>query len=156
MYESVKWTSIGSGNYLPPVRCQAITWTNDALLSMWPLAGNKFKWNEIRIGISLFLFQNTHLKCSSATVEANFSRENWVEQRAVGNSGNKIYLRLVIISMGMEVSVWRAIRMLMWQFDGVRYYSGRCMGIAHTILSHTPDTILAHGRNCTNIKIPWL
>ena len=32
-YASVDWVIIGSGNGLSPVRCQAITWTNDELLS---------------------------------------------------------------------------------------------------------------------------
>ena len=40
MYVSVNCIIIGSGNGLAPVRYQAITWTNDDLLSIGPLGTN--------------------------------------------------------------------------------------------------------------------
>ena len=55
--------SIGSDNGLSPVRQQAITWTNAALLSIGPL-GTKF--GEISIKIQNFSFTKMHLKISSA------------------------------------------------------------------------------------------
>ena len=47
----MNWISIGSVNSLSPVRSQAITWTNAALLSIEPL-GTKF--NEIQMEIQNF------------------------------------------------------------------------------------------------------
>ena len=46
MYGSVNCDSIASGNGLSPVRRQAITWANAALLSIGPLGIN---FREIRI-----------------------------------------------------------------------------------------------------------
>ena len=50
---SVNWVSIGPGNGLSPVRCQAITWTNAGLLSIGPLGTN---FSETRIKIQKFSF----------------------------------------------------------------------------------------------------
>ena len=47
IYLSVNWIIIGSGNGLSPVRHQAITWTNDGLLSI----GLHFQWNLNRNSI---------------------------------------------------------------------------------------------------------
>ena len=51
IYASVNWINIGSGNGLPPVWRQAITWANAALLSNAPLETN---FSEIRIKIHYF------------------------------------------------------------------------------------------------------
>ena len=59
IYASANWVSIGSGNGLSPVRCQAITWTNADLLSIG-LLGTTF--SEIRIGILSFSFKKMQLK----------------------------------------------------------------------------------------------
>ena len=67
MYASVNWVIIGSGNGLSPVRRQAITWTNDALLS-FGLMGTDF--SEIGIGILSFSFKKMHLEMSSAKMVA--------------------------------------------------------------------------------------
>ena len=58
-----KWISIDSGNGLSPAQCQAITWTNAALLSIWPLGTN---FSVIRIKIQTFSFIKMYLKVSSA------------------------------------------------------------------------------------------
>ena len=42
-YMSVNWASIGSGNGLSPVGCQAITWANTESLSIG--LGNTLQWN---------------------------------------------------------------------------------------------------------------
>ena len=47
-YMSVNWVSIGSGNGLSPVQCQAITWTNAGLLLIGLLGTN---FSEIQIKI---------------------------------------------------------------------------------------------------------
>ena len=51
--------STGSGNGLSPVRRQAITWANDVLLSIRPLATN---FCEILIEIQNSSFRKMHLK----------------------------------------------------------------------------------------------
>ena len=53
IYASVNGRSIGSGNGLLLVRCQAITWTDTDLLSIWP-SGKKL--HEIWIKIPNFWF----------------------------------------------------------------------------------------------------
>ena len=60
IYASVNWVSIGSGNGLSPVRCQAITWTNAYLLSSGPLGTN---FNEILITILTFSLKKCMWKC---------------------------------------------------------------------------------------------
>ena len=62
-YASVNWFSIGADNGLPPIRRQAIIWTNSWLFSIGPL-GTRF--NEILIKIQNFSFTKMHLKISSA------------------------------------------------------------------------------------------
>ena len=62
-YVSTIWVSIVSGNGLPPLQCQAITWTNTDLLWMRPLGTN---FSEIWIEIQKFSFTKMHLKMSSA------------------------------------------------------------------------------------------
>ena len=59
----VKLTIIGSDNGLSPGRRQAIIWTNDGLLLIWPLGTN---FSEMLIGIQTFSFKKMHLKMSSA------------------------------------------------------------------------------------------
>ena len=67
IYASVNWVIIGSGNGLSPVRRQAITWTNAALLSIRLLGIN---FTEIWIGILSFSLKKMHLKMSSAKTAA--------------------------------------------------------------------------------------
>ena len=62
-----------SDNGLSPGRCQAIIWTNDGTLLIWPLGTN---FNEILFQIRDFSFKKMHLKLSSA---ANFSRPQCVK-----------------------------------------------------------------------------
>ena len=54
--------SIGSGNGLPPVQCQAITWTNTDSWSIGPLGTN---FSEIWIKIQDFSFMKMHFKMLS-------------------------------------------------------------------------------------------
>ena len=56
----MNWVSIGSGNGLSLVRRQAITWTNDGLLSIGLLETNV---SEIWIGILSFSFNKFIWKC---------------------------------------------------------------------------------------------
>ena len=63
VYAFVNWVSIGSGNGLSSVRCQAITWTNADLLSVGPLGTN---FSEILIEIQAFSSKKRHMKMSSA------------------------------------------------------------------------------------------
>ena len=62
MYASVNWVSIGLGNGLSPVQCQAIMWTNAGLLSVRPLGTNL---SEIQMERLSFSFTKMHLKISS-------------------------------------------------------------------------------------------
>ena len=57
-----KLTIIGSNNGLSPGRRQAIIWTNDGILLIWPLGTN---FSEMFIGIHIFSFKKMHLKMSS-------------------------------------------------------------------------------------------
>ena len=72
----MNWISIGSVNSLSPVRSQAITWTNTALLSIRPLGTN---FNEIQMEIQNFTSMKMHLKMLSAKVEAILSRKRRVK-----------------------------------------------------------------------------
>ena len=56
IYVSVNWVSIGAGNGLSPIRCQAISWTNARLLSIGPLACLGTNFGEILIKIQNFSF----------------------------------------------------------------------------------------------------
>ena len=58
----VKLTIIGSDNGLSPGRRQAIIWTNDGILLIWPLGTN---FIEILIEIHSFPFKKMHLKMSA-------------------------------------------------------------------------------------------
>ena len=58
-----KLTLIGSDNGLAPGRRQAIIWTNDGILLIWPLGTN---FSEILIAIETFSFNKVHSKISSA------------------------------------------------------------------------------------------
>ena len=71
-----KLTIIGSGNGLSPLRQQAITWPNVALLSVGLL---ETTFNEIWIRILSFSFKKMHLKMLSAKMAAYLSREIWVK-----------------------------------------------------------------------------
>ena len=57
-----KLTIIASDNGLSPGRHQAIIWTNDEILLIWPLGA---KFCEILIEIHSFSFKKMHLKMSS-------------------------------------------------------------------------------------------
>ena len=60
----LNWLIIGSGNGLSPVRCQAITWTNDDLLLIGP------SWtalSEISIGILTYLLMKMYFCHSRST-----------------------------------------------------------------------------------------
>ena len=56
-------TIIGSDNGLSPGRRQAIIWTNDGILLIWPLETN---FSEILIEIRIFSLKKIRLKMSSA------------------------------------------------------------------------------------------
>ena len=58
-----KLTIIGSDNGLSPGRRQAIIWTNDGILLIWPLGTN---FSEILSEIHSFAFTKMHWKMSSA------------------------------------------------------------------------------------------
>ena len=58
-----KLTIIGSDNGLSPGRRQAIIWTNDGILLIWPLGTN---FSEMLIEIKTFSFEKMQLKMSSA------------------------------------------------------------------------------------------
>ena len=60
---SLIWVSIGSGNGLSPLRCQAIAWTNAAILSIGLLGTN---FSEIWIKLAKFSFIKMYFKISSA------------------------------------------------------------------------------------------
>ena len=53
---------IGSNNGLSPGQRQAIIWTNDGILLIWPLGIN---FTEMLIEIHIFSFKKMHLKMSS-------------------------------------------------------------------------------------------
>ena len=72
----MNWVSIGSGNGLPSVRHQAITWINAGLLLI-ALLGTNFK--EIRVTILSFSFKKMHLKLLSAKMGAILFRWRWVK-----------------------------------------------------------------------------
>ena len=57
-----KLTNIGPNNGFSPGRRQAIIWTNDGTLLIWPLGTNV---GEFLIEIITFLFKKMHLKMSS-------------------------------------------------------------------------------------------
>ena len=67
----MNWVIISPGNGLPPVRRQALTWTNAVLLSTG-LLGTYF--SEIWIGIRAFSFKKMLLNMSSAYMAAILSR----------------------------------------------------------------------------------
>ena len=75
LYASVNWVSIGSGNGLSPIRCQAITWANAGVLSVGPV---RTHFSEIRIGILVCLFKKMQLELSSAKMAAILSSGWWV------------------------------------------------------------------------------
>ena len=57
-----KLTNIGSNNGLSPGRRQAIIWTNDGILLIWPL---RTTFSEMLIGIHISTFKKMRLKMSS-------------------------------------------------------------------------------------------
>ena len=57
-----KLTIIGSNNGLSPTRHQAIIWTNDGILLIWPIGTN---FSEMLIRIHTFSFKKMHFKMSS-------------------------------------------------------------------------------------------
>ena len=63
IYASLHWVSIGSGNGLPPVRRQAIAWSNADSLSIGPIGSN---FIENWIEILTFSYKKIRLKMSSA------------------------------------------------------------------------------------------
>ena len=74
-----KLTIIASDNGLSPGRRQAIIWTNDGILLIWPLGTN---FSEILIGIQTFSFKKMHLKMASAKwrsfISASMSYVIWM------------------------------------------------------------------------------
>ena len=72
----MNWVNIGSGNDLSPVRAkQAISGTNDGLLSIGPLETH---FSEILIEIHTFSFRKMRFKMSSAKLAPILSRVKWV------------------------------------------------------------------------------
>ena len=65
-----EWVIIGSGNGLSPVRCQAITWTNDDIISIVP---SKTYFSEISIKIYKFSIKKIHSNMLSANCWPFFS-----------------------------------------------------------------------------------
>ena len=74
----MNWVNIDSDNGLPPVRRQAITWTNADLLPIGPL-GTKF--SEIQIKLKDFLLMKMLSEMS-----AILSKGRWVNFALNGNS----------------------------------------------------------------------
>ena len=56
-------TIIGSDNGLSPGQCQAIIWTNAAIVLIWPVGTN---FSEISIKIHIFSFNEMHMNMLSA------------------------------------------------------------------------------------------
>ena len=71
-----KLTTIASDNGLSPGRRQAIIWTNDGILLIWPLGTN---FSEILIEIHSFSFKKMNLKMSSGKMAAILSRPQCVK-----------------------------------------------------------------------------
>ena len=73
IYASLKWVNVGSGNCLSPVRRQAITWTNDYLLSIRPI-GKKFSdfvYRNSNIFIDEIAFDNVVCQSGGHLVSAS-------------------------------------------------------------------------------------
>ena len=64
----MNWVSVDSGNGLPPIRRQTITWTNADLLSIGQLGTN---FSEISIKIQIFSLKKMLFKISSAIFPPN-------------------------------------------------------------------------------------
>ena len=77
LYVSVNWVSIGSGIGLPPVRSQAITWTNADFLS---IGHSRTNFNEMLIEIQTFSLTKVHLKMLSAIFQPNCPGEDVLTQ----------------------------------------------------------------------------
>ena len=73
----IKHTIIGSDNGLAPGWCQAIFWTNDGMLLIWPLGTN---FSEILIEIHIFLFKKMHLKMLSGKWRPFLSQPQCVKE----------------------------------------------------------------------------
>ena len=86
-----KLTIIDSDNGLSPGRRQAIIWTNDGLLLIWPLGTN---FSEILIEIHSFSFKKMHLKMSSEKMTAILSRSQCVK---ISSASRYIYAMTVPI-----------------------------------------------------------
>ena len=70
MHHWVSWVTIGSSNGLSPIRCQTITWTNAALLSIELL-----EQSSVRFDRNFIIFiKKIHLKVSSAKMAAILSK----------------------------------------------------------------------------------
>ena len=86
-----KLTIIGSNNGLSPGRRQAIIWTNDGILLIWPL-GTIF--SELLIGIHIFSFKKLHLKMSSGYRRPFcFGLNVLMPVRNPGMSSSKIWMK---------------------------------------------------------------
>ena len=72
---SVNWVSIGSDNGLSPVWLQAITWTNNGLLSIGNLGTN---FSEIWIKIHNFSFMKNAFEYVVCEMVAILSRGRWI------------------------------------------------------------------------------
>ena len=62
LYASMNWVISGSNNDWLPICCQAITWTNDELLSNWPLGTN---FSVIWIKIEQSSYNKMNMKISA-------------------------------------------------------------------------------------------
>ena len=76
-YMSVNWVSIGSGNGLSPIWCQANTWTNVVLFVNWT-PGNKFQWN-LNLNSLIFIQENAFKKAVCQNVALILSRGRWIK-----------------------------------------------------------------------------
>ena len=99
-YVSLNWVNIGSCNGLSPSLRQAITWTNDDLLSIGPL-GTKFSDIVIKL----------HLKMSSAKVAATFSRPQCVEMLR-----EKLYFSC-LDTTGWNWSISHKTKYIWWSYN---------------------------------------
>ena len=82
IYAPLNWVSIGSGNGLSPVWCQAITWTNADFLSTGPLGTN---FSEIQIKMQNLLINENAFENVVCKMVAILLRWRWV---------NKMHLKI--------------------------------------------------------------
>ena len=135
IYASLKWVNVGSGNGLSPVRRQAITWTNDYLLSIRPI-GKKFS-DFFFIEIQTFLLTKLHLIMSSAKVAAILSRP-----------------QCVIIINVLSGHLWQ------WPSQWNSYVPKRILKLLAFVMKYeknlrTKDSIPSHTQQTTLVMPKW-